>query len=363
MILELDCRHRHGEFALDVRAAIPLEGVTGLFGPSGGGKTTLLRVIAGLEPAARGRVSCNGEIWQQDVPRVFIPPHQRRIGYVFQESRLFDHLSVEDNLRYGLRRRSGPILYDDVVGILDLSALLTRHPASLSGGEQQRVAIGRALLSQPHLLLLDEPMSALDLPRKREILAYLDRIPVRFQVPIIHVTHAVDEIARLARHVLVLAQGRVIRAGGVAEIFGDTDLGGIAGAAGTGTLLEARVVSRDDDRLHTVVEVEGRPIIIPGTGFAQGSSVRLHIHSRDVSIALKRPEQISIRNILEATVVKLVEAPDSSHVEVQLDFGGRRLRSRVTRAAVEDLGLRPGLAVFALIKGISLDWQLFDEGL
>ncbi len=361
MKLELDCTYSLGNLKLTVNTAVPLEGITGLFGPSGAGKTTLLRIIAGLETHARGKVVFDNTVWQDDAPRVFVPPHKRRIGYVFQDNRLFSHLNVEGNIRYGLRRRQGAIKYADVVAALDLAPLLGRRPGSLSGGELQRVAIGRALLSQPQLLLMDEPVSALDLPRRKEILKYLQRLPEIFNVPIVYVTHAIEEIAQLARSVIVLAQGRVVRSGTVAEIFGDTDLSGLMGQSDSGSLLDAMVIGHDQRYQHSIVVVAGQHILIPGTSQPIGSQIRLHIHARDVSIALQQPEHISIRNILAARIVGITDSPGSAYVDVQLDLDGSRLHSRITRLAVADLGLRTGQQVFALIKGVSLDWQLYDE--
>jgi molybdate transport system ATP-binding protein len=357
MKLELDCRHPMGSLDLTVNTAIPLDRITGLFGPSGAGKTTLLRIIAGLEPGSTGRVRFDDAVWQSDSPRVFVPPHRRRIGYVFQDMRLFSHLSVQSNIRYGLKRRQETIKYDDVVEALDLAPLLSRKPVSLSGGEQQRVAIGRALLSQPCLLLMDEPVSALDLPRRKEVLRYLQRLPEIFQVPIIYVTHAIEEIAQLAHSVIVLSRGEVVKNGTVTEVFGDTDLSGLMGHIGAESLLVGTVMEHDPQFHHSVVKVGDQQIVIPGTGRKTGSTVRLQIHARDVSIALKRPEQISIRNILKVTVTGLTDKPDSAYIEVQLDLNGNRLRSLLTRFAVKDLDLQVGQSVYALIKGVSFDQQ------
>lgn len=213
MRLELDCELTLGDFHLQVRETLDLQGIVGLFGPSGCGKTSLLRVIAGLETGARGRVCFAGECWRDDARGVFVPAHRRRVGYVFQDARLFAHLSVAGNLDYPRRRCSGPIAYEDVLRALDLAPLLRRRPDSLSGGERQRVAVGRALLSQPRLLLLDEPLSALDRGRRREILPYFELLPNVFKLPLLYVTHDVEELTALADTVLTMARGRILARG------------------------------------------------------------------------------------------------------------------------------------------------------
>ncbi len=357
MKLELECRQHIGRLDLEVNTAIPLEGITGLFGASGAGKTSLLRIIAGLDFPQQGNIRFDGTTWQGDSPVVFIPPYKRMVGYVFQDTRLFNHLNVTDNLRYGMKRRTGRIQYDDVVEAMDLSPLLHRNPMNLSGGEQQRVAIGRALLSQPRLLLMDEPVSALDIPRRREVLQYLRRLPRQFNVPMIYVTHAVEEIAQLAQFVMVMSEGRISQTGTVAEVFGDS---GLTDDIGRWALLEAKIIEHVDSLNHSLAEVAGQQIIIPGTGRAIGSSIQLRIHARDVAIALKRPEQISIRNILKARVSSINEEPDQPYVQVHLDLNGNHLLSHLTRSAIVELGLQPGQDIYALVKGVTFEQDLFD---
>ena len=257
MILELNCRRVFEDFALDVETGLDLSGITGVFGPSGCGKTTLLRIICGLERGAAGRVAFSGETWQDDETEVFVPAHRRRVGYVFQDARLFSHLSVAGNLQYARRRCSGPIGYDEVVEVLDLAPLLQRRPASLSGGEQQRVAIGRALLSQPRLLLLDEPLSALDLQRKREILPYLRMLPDTFHLPLVYVTHDVEEIAGLADRLLLMREGRISGEASPRELREQTLDAGSA-------VLDARILEHDLEKQETVVELAGQRVVVPG---------------------------------------------------------------------------------------------------
>ena len=357
MKLEINCRHRVGRLDLDVDTAVPLDGITGLFGESGAGKTSLLRIIAGLDTPDSGTIRFEDTIWQGDSPRVFIPTYERKLGYVFQDNRLFNHLSVEGNLRYGLKRRTGRIQYQHVIEALDLSPLLDQRPESLSGGEKQRVSIGRALLSQPRLLLMDEPVSALDIPRRKEVLQYLRLLPAQFNVPMIYVTHAVEEIAQLAQFVIVMSQGRITQKGTITEVFGDS---GLTDEIGRWTQVEAKIMKHDHQFDHSVVEVAGQPVIIPGTTRDVGSTIHLRIHARDVSLALKRPEQISIRNILKARISGITEELGQAYVQVHLDLNGKHLLSYLTRSAIAELGLESGQEVYALIKGITFGTDLYD---
>lgn len=337
---------------------VPLDGITGLFGPSGAGKTTLLRIISGLEDGTHSRVTFGDEVWQSDSPPCFIPAHRRRVGYVRQDARLFRHLSVKGNLRYAMRRRKGPVRYDDVVDALDLIPLLDRKPDFLSGGEKQRVAIGRALLSQPRLLLLDEPLSALDIYRKRDILPYFRSLPERFQVPMIYVTHAIEEIAQLADSIILLHQGRITSTGSVEEVFGGPDLSDITGHFEAGVILTATVQRHDPDYQLTILNVAGQEIMMPHIAHPPGSLVRIRLRARDISLALSRPERISTRNILPTTIQGITEEPQSCYAEVLLDMNGARLRARITRSAVAGMGLRPGQSVYALVKSVSFDRRL-----
>jgi len=356
--LALDVALRRGSFALEVRETIDLTGITALFGPSGSGKTTLLRIISGLETAAVGDVTFGGERWQ--TPGLRVPPHKRRVGYVFQDGRLFPHLTVAGNLTFGVGRRperaDAPVRFDDVVAALDLGPLLSRRPASLSGGEQQRVAIGRALLASPRLLLMDEPMSSLDVRRKAEILPYIERLPEAFGLPVLYVTHSVDEVARLASSVVLLADGRIVGRGPVAEILERIDLWPVTGRLDAGTLIEA-VVDETRAGMASLVLGEQR-LRVPLAGAPVGTKMRLRIHARDVAIATERPRAISIRNVLEAEILS-VDFHGPVYVELLLDVDGRHLRSRITRDAFDELGLDVGRRVYALIKSVAFE----DRGL
>lgn len=348
-----------GAFALDFSADIPMRGITALFGPSGCGKTTILRCIAGLYRLP-GRLSVGSDVWQNSSHDVFLPPHRRHVGYVFQEASLFQHLPVRENLLYGARRVHGEqatrtIHLDDIVGLLGIGHLLNRSTTGLSGGERQRIAIGRALLSSPKILLMDEPLAALDAERKREILPYIERLPAAFGIPIVYVTHAIDEVTHLADQMIVLAAGRKIAEGSVAQVLERLDLQPTTGRFEAGVVLTCHVVSHDTAFRLTRLDHHGQTIDMPMVDVAVGSEVRLRVRARDVSLATERPKGISVRNILAGSIVQIEEEPDTAFAETLVDIGGSRLRSRITRAAVADLSLTPGKQVFALIKSTALD--------
>lgn len=380
--LAIDIRLLRDDFSLRIDAELQLDGITAVFGPSGAGKTTLLRVVAGLEKGAVGRVALGGDLWQDTDRRIMVPAHARRLGYVFQEGRLFPHLSVEGNLHFAAERsrrqnRSGhpgqggrggharevgaraasEHNMSSVVQALDLKDLLGRKPDTLSGGEIQRVAMGRALLTAPRVMLLDEPLSALDLRRKAEIIPYVERLAGDFGVPVLYVTHNVDEVARLASSMVLLAEGRLAAMGGVAEILERVELWPITGRLEAGSVLEA-IAGETRDGITSLV-VEGETLRVPALGVGAGTPVHLRVQARDVAISMERPERLSIRNVLPARLVS-IEFTEPPFVEMLLDVHGQHLRSRVTREAVEDLGLREGQAVFALIKSVAFEGRLLN---
>jgi molybdate transport system ATP-binding protein len=356
--LTLDVALQRPAFTLDVVLDLPLVGITALFGPSGSGKTTLLRIIAGLERGAAGTVVFDGETWQGD--GVCVPAHRRRIGYVFQDGRLFSHLTVELNLRFASERAArsvgAPSLdFAGAVAALDLRPLLPRRTASLSGGEQQRVAIARALLANPRLLLMDEPLSSLDTVRKREILPHVESLPQRFGVPVIYVTHNVDEVVRLANDVVLITGGRIGALGQVTEIFERPDLAELTGGLESGSVLRG-IVTAHENGIATL-RVGAQQLLVPLADAPIGAARRIRIHARDVAIATLRPQQLSIRNVLAARILS-VELGASMNVELMLDVDGEHLRARITRDALEELKLAPGLEVFALIKTVALESNL-----
>jgi molybdate transport system ATP-binding protein len=335
--------------------------VTAIFGPSGSGKSTLLRALAGLERGATGRLSLGQDVWLDSARGLDVPAHRRPVGYMFQEARLFPHLSGLGNLRYAAkraRRERQVVTFDEVVDALDLAPLLPRRPASLSGGERQRVALGRTLLTQPRLLLLDEPMSALDASRKMEILPYLEALHPRFGIPTLYVSHSVDEVALLADRILVLAGGRVTAMGRTAEILENLDPGPLADRRGAATVVATRVTRHDPEYHLTWLDLAGQTLVVPKREhFEEGEEACVVIRARDVSLAIRRPEGVSIKNVLAGRVCEVREHQGSAFAEVWVDLGAHRLLARITRLSLHELELAVGSPVFALLKSVSLSKQ------
>jgi len=346
-------------FQLSVNRELPLAGITCLFGPSGSGKSTLLRLIAGLETPQAGRVALGPDVWFDCHAGVNVPAHHRPVGLMFQDARLFEHLSVSRNLMFAATRSkqtASSISFDEVVSALDLNALLGRGIGSLSGGERQRVALARSLLTRPELLLLDEPLSALDDRRKAEILPYLERVPRHFRIPTIFVSHALGEVVHLADTMLVLDAGRERAYGPTAEIMERLDLQPLTGRQEAGVLVEAQVSGHDTRLGLTRVVLDGQTLKMPIVdGLAIGERIRLRVRARDVAVATHKPEGISIRNVLQATVERIAMDPETPFAEVFMVLQGARIRARLTREAVEELQLAPGMPVFALVKSVSFD--------
>ena len=341
-------------FALDAAFSAPPVGVTALFGPSGSGKTTLLRCVAGLE-RAQGSLHVNGELWQDE--KTFMPVHQRPLGYVFQEASLFPHLSVRANLEYGLKRipqAERKVQLGQVVEWLGLGRLIDRRdPAQLSGGERQRVAIGRALLTSPRILLMDEPLSALDTTSKQEILPYLERLHRELKIPVLYVSHALDEVARLADHLVLLQQGSVIASGALGETLARLDLP-IAHFDDAGAVIEASVAQQDEKYHLTRLDFAGGHLWVGKVEQPFGTGVRARVLARDVSIATQAPQGSSINNILNARIEEIRdEGPDKVIVRMQVG-DANMLLSRITRRSRDHLGLDVGMFVCAQVKSVAL---------
>jgi len=344
-------------FTLDVDLDLPSTGITTLFGHSGSGKTTLLRAIAGLEHVPSGRLVVDGEIWQDET--TFLLTHQRPIGYVFQEASLFAHLSVQGNLDYGIKRSKGRQPSADfsgfsaIVDLLGIGHLLDRRPDRLSGGERQRVAIARALLRQPRLLLMDEPLAALDLARKEEILPYLERLHDELAIPIFYVSHAPDEVARLADYIVVMAGGNAIAQGPLVEVLARIDLP-IRLGEDSGVVLDGTVIERDENWQLARIGFAGGAVWVRDSGHALGHHVRVRILARDVSIAREPILATSIINTLPAQVVALAADTHPALMLVQLQVGESMLVARVTRRSACGLELKPGQVVWVQIKAVAL---------
>jgi molybdate transport system ATP-binding protein len=356
MTVEIDIRHRIGAFSLEARLTAPA-GLTALFGPSGSGKTSLVSIIAGLVRPDRGRIVVDGEVLVDTERSIFVPAHRRRIGYVFQEGRLFPHLTVRQNLLYGRwfaakeERRSDVA---DVIDLLGIGALLDRRPGGLSGGEKQRVAIGRALLSSPRAVLMDEPLASLDETRKAEILPYIERLHGQSRVPIVYVSHSLSEVTRLATTLVVLADGRIAAAGPTDQVMQRLDLLPPSARAEAGSVLETKVESHDDAFGLTTLRARAGAFRVPRIDLGAGHPVRIRIRARDVIVATKAPEGLSAINILPGTVAE-IGAADGPAADIRIDCAGEMLVARLTRHSIETLGLRAGLPVYAVIKSVAFD--------
>jgi len=351
--LRLRFAHAFPGFALAVDIAVPARGVTALFGPSGSGKTTLLRLVAGLERAAAGRLTLNGQVWQDTAQGIFLPTHRRPIGVVFQDARLFPHLSVRGNLDFGRRRvATQRVALEQVVALLGIEHLLARMPDRLSGGEKQRVAIARALATSPRLLLLDEPLAALDPARKAEILPYLERLHEELDIPVLFVSHAPDEVARLADTLVLLEAGRVLACGPLAETFARADLPTARGDD-AGAVIEATIGVQDDYYHLTRLDFAAGSLWVAHLPLPIGTPVRARILARDISLALRPAADSSILNMLPASIAGL--APDGpGRCLVALNLRGVRLLARITEKSAALLGLVPGRQVVAQIKGVAV---------
>ena len=341
-------------FALDVDLDLPGRGVTALFGQSGSGKTTLLRCIAGLERAQNGLLDFDGEVWQDE--KTFVPTHRRPLGYVFQEASLFPHLTVRRNLEYGQRRvplHERRVKLDQAIELLGIGHLLERKPERLSGGERQRVGIARALAVSPSILLMDEPLAALDLKRKQEILPYLERLHEELEIPVLYVTHAPDEVAHLADHLVVMEQGKVLASGPLTETLARIDLP-IRLGEDAGVVLDGVVAERDAEWNLACVECTGGRFWTRDSGAELGRHVRIRILARDVSLSLEHHGGTSIQNILPGKVVAIGDDSHPALALVRLDVGGTPIVARLTKRSAAGLGLQPGMALWVQVKAVAL---------
>lgn len=352
-MIEFNLSLDRAEFHLALAGQIPATGVTALFGRSGCGKTTLLRCIAGLEADSRGQLTVNGVEWQN--AQRFMPPHRRPVGYVFQEGALFPHLTVEGNLCYGYRRipkTERQLHSTQVIELLGLEPLLVRYPHELSGGQRQRVAIGRALLTSPQLLLMDEPLAALDAISKSDILPWLDKLHQSLAIPIIYVTHALEEVARLADHMLILEQGNLLAAGSPAELMTRTDLP-LAHADNATSVIEAEVIGFDETYHLLALRFGGGHLQVPALSRPTQERVRVRIAARDVVINLQQG-QGSALNQVPARIAALSADPHPAHQLVVLALGETQLLARITRKSRDLLGLAPGMAVVVQFKAVAV---------
>ena len=353
--LRVRLRMDRGAFQLDVDLDLPLHGISALFGHSGSGKTTVLRAIAGLECAPGGVVALGDEVWQDDARGLFVPVHKRAVGYVFQEASLFPHLSVRANLEFGRKRvpaHARRFALEPVTALLGIESLLERRPDGLSGGERQRVAIARALLASPRLLLMDEPLAALDLRRKQEILPYLERMHAELAIPIVYVSHAPDEVARLADHLVLLDAGKAVASGPLTETLARVDLPP-SFADDAGVVLDTILAGHEEDALSRL-EFAGGALFVGRRREAIGTHLRCRIHARDVSLALDRPQGTSIVNRLPAVVTAVAATDTPGHVLVQLRMGESPLLARITERSRRELGIAAGLRLWVQIKGVAL---------
>jgi molybdate transport system ATP-binding protein len=354
LMLSVTAVKRRSGFALDVGFDMPTPGVVALFGRSGCGKTTLVHIIAGLVTPDAGRIALDDIVWLETAARINVPPERRGVGCVFQDSRLFPHLDVAANLRYGLKRaqRTRVVDLDTVVDLLGLASLMGRRTHQLSGGERQRVAIGRALLAQPRLLLLDEPLAALDTARRDEVLPYLETLRDRLALPMVYVTHRFDEVLRLATHLVLMQAGAVIAQGSLGEMSLDPNLRSIIGRDEVGAIIEGEVLGTDAMSL-TRVRVGRGELKVQAPGLATGTALRVQLLARDIIVSTRPPGYLSVRNSLEGHVTQIQDDAGDSDL-VTIDIGGTVIMARITKAATRELGLHTGMRTWALVKTVSL---------
>jgi molybdate transport system ATP-binding protein len=356
-VLKIIVEKNLGTFRLDSRIECESSGVIALFGRSGAGKSSIVNMLAGLLQPDCGYISFKDHVLFDSERGIDVPTQHRRVGYVFQEDRLFPHLSVRKNLLYGwnrVPRSERRIQLDQVVEVLGIEALLERGPGKLSGGEKQRVALGRALLANPRLLLMDEPLAALDQARKEDVLPFIERLRDDFEIPIVYVSHSMEEIVRLADTMVLVSDGRVEAVGDVDEVMGRLDLRPLTGRYEAGAVINAKVSAHDHEFRLTELQFGGGVLRIPQLEVPTGTLLRLRIRARDVSLALSPPENISIQNVFPATIIDIGSEP-GAQVDLRLDAGGSVVWARITKRSLTTLGLAPGRGVYAMVKAIAVD--------
>jgi molybdate transport system ATP-binding protein len=355
MSLTVRLRHRFPSIRMDIAFQVPTPGVTVLFGPSGSGKTTIVMAAAGLLRPDECLIEVDGQVLADTTSGAWLPPERRRIGLVFQDAKLFPHMSVATNLRFGMRRAApGPVRFDDMIDLLGIAPLLARRPHTLSGGERQRVAIGRALLAQPRLLLMDEPLASLDAARKAEILPYLTRLKTALRLPVLYVTHALDEVVRLADSMVLVESGRIMASGNLSDIAASSDLP-LAHRDDAGAVLQCRVAEHDIDRELTRLDGGGTSFLVPLFDAPCGGTCRLRIPAREVILAGRPPDAISLHNVVAGTVRRIGNEAGRRSVLVEVALPHGAILSRITPDAVARLKLTPGGRVLALIKSTSIE--------
>lgn len=354
-MLEVDVNRRLGRLRIEAAFEVG-PGVTALFGRSGAGKTSIIHMIAGLLKPDRGRIAANGRVLFDSDQRISLPVHKRRIGYVFQDGRLFPHLTVRQNLAYGrwfTPRNERSKNLGTVADLLDIGGLLDRLPGALSGGEKQRVAIGRALLSSPRLLLMDEPLASLDENRKQDILPYIERLRDETRIPIVYVSHALGEVTRLASTIVLVSDGKAEVVGPTVEIMARTDLFPLTGRFEAGAVIECTVAGRDPESGLTRLSSAAGDLLVPSVDIAEGTVLRTRVRARDVMIATEPPKGLSALNAVSASIADI--RTDPPYADVRLDAGGVALLARITEFSVTNLKLKKGCKVFAVIKSTAFD--------
>lgn len=355
-MIELRFGMKLGSLDLDVDVKLPSRGVSAIFGRSGAGKSSLINAIAGIVRPARGRISVGDRVFFDHTGGIDLPIEQRGVGYVFQDARLFPHMSVTGNLRYGLRRAQAPrpVDWDSVVEVLGLDHLLDRRPHHLSGGERSRVALGRALLRQPALLLMDEPLASLDAPRKAEVLPYIERLVQEFALPVLYVSHSIEEVTRLADHLVIVSDGRTVASGELSDIMSQPEHAPLIGRYEAGSVLDCTVLQHNDDYALTTLRFADGQLRVPRIDLETGATVRVRIRARDVALALSRPMDVSISNKMPGRIARITPR-EGPYADVSVDLGSTSLRALVTRESCDRLGLQPGTAVWAMVKSVALD--------